>query len=615
MMSAYRELQCGELDTTDLDKHLEACAACRKVLASYALVGEQMRSAPALPPSQDMHERLMQALADEQLKMLQKSAPGEVFTPLFLKPYLQKRAQETQKPNNIAVFSTAETGPLPHLTSRRKRRQVPMNQYGVLGLVATVLFLFMIGGLSSLLILARNNPASISRTTDKVNRPTEINQKIYTTETLYPNVTSTIPAGNMVYYTAYRSDTTTGRQYWMLLQFDPETQVSQPLLNAPSSEPLVVLTASDNWLVWIQYDLPKTLKNENFTSTGNASHLSALRSWSLHSLALGEIPTASSTGSLSVPSAIRGSVVPSTNARTPASVVLTQGVFDSDTAPTWVTTPIQGTSLFGNTLLVTQVDRQGVSQLISYQLGQTGKAGRGVMIASAESGHILNWPTENDLGTQLYWADEWIAPDGTQHSNIWLQQSSEHPVSKHGYTVEQTTNVQSLFLADGLSFEPQVVDNTLFFLSTSEMTVSNQGTVVPTGVPLPASATNPSSIALAPRVDPAIYGVSPDASIYGTVVTIALDGQNMGVENTIGVVGQSTDLQAGNDYVLWQDSTGYRMYDALGQTYVSLGDTLSSVSLLVVNGDTTLWLADGNGTNGVDIATDELTMMAFTWPN
>src|SRR5258708_13266659 len=131
MMSAYRELQHTNTETaetkkltTELDAHLETCAACREVLASFTWVGESVHATPNLAPSQDMHAKLMKALADEQLKFLQKSAPGKASTPELLKPYLQERAEETQSQDDIAAFSTAETGPPPFIRTRRKPRRV-----------------------------------------------------------------------------------------------------------------------------------------------------------------------------------------------------------------------------------------------------------------------------------------------------------------------------------------------------------------------------------------------------------------------------------------------------------------------------------------------------------
>ena len=77
----------------------------------------------------------------------------------------------------------------------------------------------------------------------------------------------------------------------------------------------------------------------------------------------------------------------------------------------------------------------------------------------------------------------------------------------------------------------------------------------------------------------------------------------------LGTAGQSTSFQAGSSFVVWQDSTGYQMYDVQRQSDVITGDTLNGAELLVVNGNTTLWL------NNTSAAGLRLSMMAFTWPN
>lgn len=618
MMSAYRELKSGEIDTAELDAHLEECAACREALASYAQIGEQVRSAPVFAPPPDMHAKLMKVLADEQLKFLQKSAPGTVSTPEFLKPYLQERAEETQSQDDIAAFSTAETGPLPIIQARRKRRPVRVSQLGVLGMAAAVLIMLMMGGLTSLLMLARTNPTSITRTINSVNRPTEVDQKSYTTPTAYPNVASALPNGNSVYYTAY-GDSASGSN-WMLMEFDRGTQVSKPLLDTPSSDPLIVLSASSNWLVWLEYSRPQTTVQRAWT--GNSGHYSPQRTWSLHTLSLLPQPQ-NTTGGQTSPSTksaqsgqkghhsttrkgVTAGKTGSTNL--PASTLVEQGVFNSDTAPTWITTPVQGTWLIGDTLLITQIDQKGISHLKSYRLGATGKTAQGQEIASAPKGHAFAWPTANNTGTQLYWADEWVAEDGALHSNIWQQQTSEQTIRYRGHLEDVASSTQNVLMADGMSFQPQVVDNTLFLLSTSEIKVSGQGAVSPNGTPFPTGAVDTPAV-FTPRTDTGIYAAPPDSSVHGSIFMIALDGPEVGTETMLGTAGQSTSFQAGSSFVIWQDSTGYQMYDVQRQSDVVTGDTLNGAALLVVNGNTALWL------NSISAGGPRLTMMAFNWPN
>jgi hypothetical protein len=254
---------------------------------------------------------------------------------------------------------------------------------------------------------------------------------------------------------------------------------------------------------------------------------------------------------------------------------------------------------------VTQIDKQGISHLESYQLGQSGKAIQAHALATAPKGHVLAWPTATSTGMQIYWADEWLSDDGVLQSNIWQQQTTEQSLRSHGQLEEVSTSTQQLFQGDGMSFQPQVVNNTLFFLSTSEIKVEGQNVVAPNGTPFPTSATD-AKVQFTPRTDTEVYGAPPDASIHGTLLMLPLNGPSVGVESMLGTVGQSTGYQAGGTYVIWQDSTGYRMYDVERQSDVVIGDTLNSASLLMVNGSTTLWLTSNQ-------ADTNLRLLTFTW--
>lgn len=605
-MSAYRELKSGELDTVELDAHLEGCAACREAFANYTQIGESMRAVPQCAPPPDLHAKLMRALAEEQMKMLQKSAPGKVPTPEFLKPYIQEKAKESPNHDKIVAFSTAKTGPLPLLPTQRKRRHVRVNQFAVLGLAAAILILLMTGGLTSLLMLARGNPTSLGTISSNISQPSEVYLKSYTTQTMYPNVASAIPTDTAIYYTAYRSDINSDN--WMLLQFNRDTQVSQPLLEVPGSSPLLILSVSNDWLVWLEYSRPQPLAHSNWAIDGN--HHSPQRTWSLHYLSLLPSTTAQTQPTSQVTPTAQSSDMPTlpNQPAVPTSTVLAQGIFDSSTAPIWATTPITGIWQHDDTLLVTQIDQQGVSHLMSYRLDLNGQNIAAQEIATAQPGHILAWPTANYTGTELYWADEWTTADGVLHSNIWQQQSFEQTIRVHGQADEQVVTTQQDLLADGMSFQPQVVGNTLFLLSTSEATVSNDGMVKPNGIPLPSSATD-NTVACTPRMDPDIYAAPADAAVHGTLFMIPLDGLEVGTESMLGTVGQATSYQVGSSYVLWQDSTGYRMYDVQHQSNVIVGSTLNNAQLLTVNENTTLWWPNNNATSG------QVSMAAFNWPN
>ncbi len=161
MLIAYRELKHGQVDTTELDVHLEQCAACRQVLAQHSVVGERLRLLPTIEPKPDAHTKLMQTLAVEHARFLQQSTSAHASSassvPDFLKPYMNEQAQAAEKKAaSLRAFSTAETGPLPVIRMKSKKRIAPTGQFAVLGLAASFLLVFLVGGLVALLTFANH---------------------------------------------------------------------------------------------------------------------------------------------------------------------------------------------------------------------------------------------------------------------------------------------------------------------------------------------------------------------------------------------------------------------------------------------------------------------------
>src|SRR6266581_5836355 len=133
MLAAYRELRTNESDTTELDVHLERCAACRQVLAQYSLIGEQVRSLPTIESPPTAYTKLMSALAAEHLRYRERSGPGAHPTPEFLRPYLRERTQYGHPTDPLVALSTAETGPLPIIRPpHKRRRRVHMSHVAVI---------------------------------------------------------------------------------------------------------------------------------------------------------------------------------------------------------------------------------------------------------------------------------------------------------------------------------------------------------------------------------------------------------------------------------------------------------------------------------------------------
>jgi len=114
------------------------------------------------------------------------------------------------------------------------------------------------------------------------------------------------------------------------------------------------------------------------------------------------------------------------------------------------------------------IDEKGTSHLQSYQL-DSAKEIRQIELANASNGHLLTSPTANSNGTAIYWADEYSSTvTGQLSSDIWTQQIVDASPTHAGRWVAHQTTQRYAFRADGNSFHPQLVNDTLFLLSTSQ---------------------------------------------------------------------------------------------------------------------------------------------------
>jgi hypothetical protein len=591
MMTAYRESKNGEVDSLELDVHLEGCASCRQEFAHYMFIGEQIRSMPVVEPPPDMHAKLMHTLAKDQLELIRRSTPGTVYTPEFLKPYLQEYAQSTHTSDLIAAFSTAETGPIPIIQTKRKpRHRSHMSQFAVLGLAAMFLMVLMMGGLTSLLLLVHNNlpGANPSKISSSISQPNVVDQVKYVTGTPYQHVVSAVADHAYIYFTAYGDG---AYNSWMLERLDRATKISTPLLLTPSPYPVIALGSANGSLVWLQFDDRKLKPHRNLPGTSVNPYISL---WSLHYIS----PDQQQLAALGIP---------------PSSTILLKGTFDLDTAPGRVTTPIQDIWFLQKSLLVAMTDGNGVSHLMRYQLDTLGKP-VATEIATAPPGHILTSPTATSDGTQIYWSEEWLSNAGMFYSNIWTQQVVDNPPPLHrqwlGYKVRDT--VKHVFSSDGMSFHPQVVDNTLFMLSTAGQFSSTQGTPATPGTTTSTAATSPITSVIT-RTDMSIYTAPLDASVRGTILMIPLSGDSDMRSTSMNTSGLASSLQAGTDFALWQADKGYEMYDVQSQSYVNVRDTLNGAAFVAVNEASAVWIVS-NATNTTNNANPLVTLMAFNWP-
>lgn len=590
LISAYRELQDSTTNTAELDAHLAECASCREMLARYQSLGTQIRSIAAIEPAADMHVKLMQALAAEHTRFLQHSTV-DAPPPAFLKPYIQEHLQRASHTDPLVAFSTAETGPLPVLPRQRsKPRRAQIPQLAVLGLAAMFLMAIMMGGITSLLLLGHATTTPLVSTS--LQQPAFIVKMPYTTTTQYDHVVSAVADSANIYYTAYADSANGG---WMLEELDRATQLSIPLLNTAVNSPLIVLGSENGWLVWLQFDVVKAVNQKDPLQPGDKS---LERSWSLHYLPVQSIQQLMDKGQMQ-------------------PLTLASGTFNQSLVPAWVHTPIQGIWFVHNTLLVAMIANNGTSRLVSYRIGERSNDPQAKMatIATAQTNHVLTSPTANSDGTQIYWADEWQTDDSFMHSDVWTQQISPAPVALRGYWANHTITVKQPFTQNGMSFRPQVVNNTLFLLSTADIsTLTGPGataTAVGTTTATPIIA--PTPISTEPTISWAnetIYEAQIDASVHGTLLSYALDS-NMRQPAIIDSHGPAAALQAGQRFLLWQSNTGYEMYDAVEGSSVEVGTVLDNAQFLAVNGDTAVWI---NPATLAPTTGQAVTLDVFNWP-
>lgn len=593
MLAAYREIKNSQVDAVALERHLSGCAECKAFRAQGNFIGERLRALPEIELPADAHTKLMKALAGEHARFIHQSPASKqsIPVPVFLAPYLKEQGQEI--PDHIAAFSTADTGPLPVIQMPRKRksgyRSVKMSPFAVVSLAAAFLMAIMVGGLTWMVILTSHGPSDLTKVT--VGQTSQLTQTNYTTTTSYTHIASAVGSRDTIYYTAYGKN----NNAWMLAALDNQTKVSTPLLPQTSTSPLIVLSSSDNWLIWLRFDLPQQVVIKNAHTHKVISSYEG-RAWSLEATYLGNDPASTFT--------------------TAHPITLQKGIFDATTAPAWVHTPIEGVWSGQNMLLVTTLDKQGTSHLIRYTLDAE-KSPLATELATVNNGHILTSPTATSNGTSIYWSEEWVDSNNALHSDIWAQKVSTAPLPLHGKWGHQASMDTYLFLADKASFHPQVVSDMLFLLDVKKTTLPDITTVDATTSATPTATTSAQAAATIPgRINTSFYTPLPDEALQGTLQAFsALDDSTVQLPMTEVV----QVPQAGSRFLLWQNSTrSIGMYDAVTKENVPVGlNPLSgNATLLSVNGDTTVWTANptSNTSASTQGPTNTVTFGTFNWP-
>ncbi len=595
LLASYREFGQNKAGSMELDAHLEECASCRNILAQYSVIGERVRMVPSIESAPDAHTKLMHALAAEHARFLQHASNAQASSassvPDFLKPYMNEHGDERHTAQ-LRAFSSAETGPLPVLPAKRKKRVAPTGQFAVLGLAASFLMIFLVGGLVSLLVLANHGVNNNSNTVISIKNPSLIAPISYTAETAYSHIASAVATPGHVFYSAYNDDET----QWMIEGLSGTTQhsgttknaVSVPLLQNNSQNPLFVLGASSQWVIWLQFDTPQNKVQHHTSSTAFT------RTWSLNALSL--------------PSNGDGQF---RNVMT-----LQRGTFDTTTAPDWVRTPIQGISFIQqDTLLVASLDVKGTAQLVRYQLDTHGGTSS-TLIATATNGHVLTSPSATEDGSRTFWSEEWFTDNQQPHSTVWTQEQTQQLVHQRGAWRQSVQVDKHVYGSGDTSFHPLVINDTLFLLSTSDATAPTQGT--PNAASSPTVQATATSVPLTPVIArfTTVYPTQIDEFIHGTILAVPL----------YDVTAQSTTLssdsmaaapQAGMRFLLWQSGAGYQMYDAVAKSTVEVKDSTKGASFLEVNGDSAVWVVDAatrtatKNTTSVQTATFNM----FNWPS
>lgn len=607
MLAIYRELNTEE--SARLDEHLVTCPTCKAIQAQYEHIGTSLKALPGIQPPAETRTKLMQALAAEHMRMIQR-APASAATPsapAFLAPYLRELAHKAPQTDHLVAFSTADTGPLPALQQLQPRRvQQRLNHFAIIGIAAAILLTLMGGSLASLLLLS---PRGVSPSAGKLSVVTtsEVQSQSQSVTMTYTHIASTVEVHNNIYYTTYSDN----QVNWQLERFDEQTKTSTSLLSKPSTQELDILGSSENWLIWLQIDAPKTEMVVPTQQIARATTIATTRTWSLHALHLDSSAPARSID----PTA--------TKANAYSISLIANKKFNPKVTPNWVDKPVQGIAFYQNMLLVAIIDEKGNSHLLRYPLDSLGKSP--VELDSASKGHVLASPTANSDGSSIYWAEEWF--DGKNLvSNLWTQQMIDAIPTPGRWAAHKEAHTY-LFREDGKAFRPQIVADTLFILSTNPtedmtpsriMTASPTATAqtqtdTPTPTPTPQEVDTSTISGSAIKADMTIFKPQIDEIQSGKIFTFTTDGVPTQLPS-FDYDKEASGLQGGAHFLLWlEDIQKVRMYDVDAQLPVSVGAAVpADTTFLAVNGDTAVAVLDAKDTTQQN--TNTITVSMFEWP-
>jgi hypothetical protein len=169
-----------------------------------------------------------------------------------------------------------------------------------------------------------------------------------------------------------------------------------------------------------------------------------------------------------------------------------------------------------------------------------------------------------------------------------------------------------VFTSDGMSFHPQVVNNTLFMLSTASQNNSDQATSTPTETVTPQASPSPNANAIA-RTVTSVYAAPLDVSLRGSILMIPLDDPFHAQPTVMNNTGLASSLQVGTNFALWQGDKGYEMYDVSQKSDVTVGSIFDGSTFLAVSESSAVWMLS-NTSNATNNTNPSITLNAFNWP-
>ncbi len=545
LLAAYRRDDCSPAEHAEIEAHLEGCAECRVVEAEFRRVGESIRALPQLAPPPDFFARVMAAAQADEAKAAQQTRVAE------------------KKPETVVVPGLTNVSHFPRLrraVAERRVRLEPMRQASTPAQVfalrytmtlAAAFLLFAIGSVALVQLLGSHTP-QIQVCVSNCPHPLS---SAFTPDSTYSIVADATasPDGRYVVYAAR-----TPQGSWMLEELDRQTTKSIALLPAPVSGPITIEGWARSWVLWTQGD-PE-----------GGDH------WQLHATALN----------------------PALTGATETLQLLEGGLSGQD----GTVLELHGVYASGSTVLLAEQLKDEVGQLVQLDLTRADPSARTVL-ATAPTGHWIADPTTD--GTNDYWAEEWLDPDGTPHGDIMRLTPDNTPEAVTSSGISFKSEPEAI-TNNGVSFAPMVIANKLVWLDGS----SQEQAQIHTTAPTPTATPNTQA-----TLTPSGGSVSHAPIASGTLWSEAIDPNVVDLDSgpRSKIADDVSMPQAGATFVVWQNSNGdFNLYDVSKDTLQPLNAYISNALVLSVSPTSVLWVtADSQGSSQLP---NKTTINLLDWP-